>query len=155
MPTSHIDPKTYRTDISLGHLLKTCSALMHDAGAMTLSAHDLTLAQWLVLMKLAEGATSARELCRDMRYDNGAIVRLLDQLEARGFVKRRRSGNDRRMIDLALTQVGQDKIDEILPAIVGCFNQVLRDFSRTEYRELLRLVSKLMDGLKSYTGSAE
>jgi DNA-binding MarR family transcriptional regulator len=151
MPVKHFDVRTFAAGRSLGYLLKMTHSLMHDAGAAALAGHDLTFVQWLVLFKLREGtAATASDLCRQMRYDNGALTRVLDQLEARGLIERRRSESDRRVVNLELTATGRRKVIELLPLIVDSLNDILGDFSKAEFSELVRLLNKLMDSLKAY-----
>ena len=154
MAVKHFDVKNFTAARSLGYLLKMCHSLMHDAGAAALAGHDLSFIQWLVLMKLREGtALTASSLCRQMRYDNGALTRLLDQLETRGFIERKRSEADRRVVNLELTAAGRRKVTELLPPIVDTLNTTLGDFSKAEFAELVRLLNKLMDNLKAYEQS--
>lgn len=151
MSVKHFDVKTFQASRSLGYLLKMSHSLMHDAGSAALAGHDLSFVQWLVLLILKEGtAVTASNLCRQMRYDNGAVTRLLDQLETRGFIERKRSEADRRVVNLELTAAGHRKVTELLPLIVDNLNNILGDFSKTEFAELVRLLGKLMDNLKSY-----
>ncbi len=149
--TKHFDVKTFSAARSLGYLLKMSHSLMVDAVTDALAGHDLSFIQWIVLMKLREGqAATASDLCRQMRYDNGALTRLLDLLESRGFVERRRSETDRRVVDLGLTAAGRRKVTELLPLVVDSLNDILGDFSKAEFAELVRLLNKLMDNLKAY-----
>lgn len=151
MTTKHFDVKNFTAARSLGYLLKMSHSLMLDAGAAAIAGHDLTFVQWVVLIKLREGtAATASDLCRQLRYDNGAITRLLDQLESREFIERRRSESDRRVVHLELTANGRRKVNELLPLIVDRLNLVLGDFSKTEFAELVRLLTKLIDNLKTY-----
>lgn len=146
--TRHYDVKTFRSSDSLGYLLKLSHSLMHDAAAAAFAGHDVSFAQWLVLMKLREGAAlTASDLCRVMRHDNGALTRLLDQLEARGYVARERSHEDRRVVELQLTAAGRDKVAELVPLVVHRLNSSLAGFSKAEFTEFTRLLNKLITDL--------
>ncbi|MFL6550887.1 MAG: MarR family winged helix-turn-helix transcriptional regulator, partial [Povalibacter sp.] len=108
MTVKHYDAKTFNAGRSIGYLLKMSQSMIHDAQAAAFAGHDLSFAQWLVLLKLKEGAAiTASDLCRQMRHDNGALTRLLDQLEERGFLERQRSEEDRRVVRLDLTTAGR------------------------------------------------
>jgi DNA-binding MarR family transcriptional regulator len=71
-------------------------------------ANNLTLAHWIILVYLARA-----ELCKqgDLMSGTGIAVgyltRLLDDLEAKGMIRRHRSSEDRRQILLALTDSGK------------------------------------------------
>ena len=150
MTVKHYDAKTFNAGRSLGYLLKMSHSLIHDAQAAAFAGHDLSFVQWLILLKLREGvAVTASDLCRQMRHDNGALTRLLDQLEERGFVERQRSDEDRRVVKLELTTAGRRKVAELLPLAVDGLNNAVSTFSKTEFADLVRLLSKLVDNLKA------
>jgi DNA-binding MarR family transcriptional regulator len=149
--------KTFTSAGSIGYLLKMSHSLMHDRAAEAFADHDVSFMQWLVLMKLREGtAMTASELCRKMHHDNGALTRLLDQLEQRGLIERERSDADRRVVKLQLTAAGRRKVAELIPLAVDRLNSGLAEFSKAEFQELTRLLNKLMvalgDGAQSGTG---
>src|SRR3974390_8334 len=73
-----------------------------------ISALEVTSAQYLILATLAQReADSAAQLCKSFSYDAGAMTRMVDRLEAKGLVERRRCPDDRRLINLELTEAGK------------------------------------------------
>jgi DNA-binding MarR family transcriptional regulator len=151
MSPKHYDVKNFTSARSVGYLLKMSHSLMHAAGAAAFAGHELSFMQWLALLKLREGtALTASSLCRLMHHDTGALTRLVDQLEERGLVVRKRSDEDRRVVMLELTEAGHRKVDELLPLAVDSLNTTLADFSKAEFAELTRLLNKLIDGLRAY-----
>jgi DNA-binding MarR family transcriptional regulator len=149
MARKHYDARTFSSAQSFGYLLKLAHALMHDAGAAAFEGHDLSFMQWLVLVKLREGISTASELCQIMRHDTGALTRLLDQLEERGYVERHRSTEDRRVVQLQLTAVGRRKTTELMPLVVDRLNTALGDFSKAEFDQFMRLLNKLIANLRN------
>jgi len=145
--TRHYDVETFTSANSIGYLLKLSHSLMHEAASAAFAGHDVSFIQWIVLTKLREGTLNASDLCRTMRYDNGALTRLLDQLEARGYVERERSQADRRVVELRLTPAGRRKVTQLMPLLVDCLNSSLASFSKAEFSELVRLLDKLIAGL--------
>ncbi len=152
MATRHYDPKTFQAGRSIGYLLKVSHSLLHDLQAQSFAGHDLSFVQWLILIKLREKPQlTASDLCRQMNHDNGALTRLLDQLEERGYVTRQRSEEDRRVVELGLTAAGRRKAEEMLPLGVNNLNAALDGFSKGEFAELIRLLNKFIDNLKVAT----
>lgn len=140
----HYDPYNFSPKNSLGYLLKTNHTLMHECADYVFSNHDITFIQWLALVKLKDGlAETASDLCRSMSHDNGAITRMLDQLENRGFVARERSQQDRRVVKLRITDAGRAKLAELTPPFIENLNNALAPFSAEEFSELNRLLGKL------------
>jgi DNA-binding MarR family transcriptional regulator len=148
MTAKHYDVKNFTSAGSIGYLLKLAHSLMHDKAAAAFAGHDVSFIQWLVLMKLREGtAMTASELCRKTHHDNGALTRLLDQLEERGYIERERSDEDRRVVKLQLTAAGRRKVASLVPMAVDSLNTGLAGFSKAEFQELTRLLHKLIDSL--------
>jgi DNA-binding MarR family transcriptional regulator len=135
---------------SVGYLLKRAHMLMLDQLEPVIADSDITITQWVVMMHLREGlAVNASDLCTQLRHDSGALTRLIDQLEARGLVQRERSREDRRAVELRLTDAGLKILETLLPKVIDRINFALRDFSRAEADELNRLLSKLIGSLES------
>jgi DNA-binding MarR family transcriptional regulator len=151
----HYRTETYLARSSVGYLLKRAHLLMLDQLESVVAGSDITITQWVVMMHLREGlAINARDLCAQLRHDSGALTRLIDQLEARGLVQRERSREDRRAVQLRLTDAGMEILAPLLPKVVDKLNFALRDFSRAEADELSRLLSKLIASLESVSAES-
>ena len=77
------------------------------------AAHDLTWAEYDVLLRLAKatGRTlTMTELARRLLISPSGLTRVVDGLERKGFVKRSRSNDDARVVSAALTDIGRDKV---------------------------------------------
>jgi DNA-binding MarR family transcriptional regulator len=144
----HYQAETYSARSSIGYLVKRAHALLIDQLESAMAGSGLTATQWVVLMHLRDGlAINASDLCVQMRYDSGALTRMIDQLEARGLVHRERSREDRRAVQLRLTDAGRDIVAGLIPSVVQKFNFSLREFSRAEVTEFTRLLTKLITTL--------
>lgn len=66
----------------------------------------VTPAQCVLLQTLAEGERDISSLADQARVTKGAITRLVDGLEARGWVARGRAENDGRRVLISLTAEG-------------------------------------------------
>jgi len=78
---------------------------------------------------------------RKIDVDTGAMTRMLDRLEAKGFVSRNRSDEDRRVVKVELTKAGHEIVKLIPPTICSVLNFHLRGFSEQEFetfKDLLR-----------------
>jgi len=149
MPTQHYDSETYLARNSVGYLLKRAHLQLADRIEPALQAYDFTFTQWVILMHLRDGlALNARELCTQLRHDSGALTRVIDQLESRGFVSRERSRKDRREVQLQLTAEGRGAVERTIPAVVGCLNTALAELTREEVATLTRLLTKLTVSLE-------
>jgi DNA-binding MarR family transcriptional regulator len=145
MSEPYYDSATYAVRNSVGYLIKRAHSLCLDALEPGLASLDLTYVQFGVLMAVRdEIALTPRDLCWTLRHDSGAMTRVLDQLETRGLIERRRSAEDRRAVDVQLTAAGLAKVEEVVPLVVDRLNGALAEFTHAEVEELLRLLIKLV-----------
>jgi DNA-binding MarR family transcriptional regulator len=141
----HFNPKTFHLRESVGYLVKHAQAVMRDRIEAVFASQGITFQHWVVLMHLRDGlATSIAELCRETRHDSGAMTRLIDQLEERGFIGRRRQAADRRVVDLALTSAGRKMVESLIPLATETLNDVLADFSRAEVKQLQDMLRRII-----------
>lgn len=73
----------------------------------------LTSPQLWAIKVLAEAAPiKVSELARRMYLHPATVVGILDRLETRGLVTRKRSQEDRRVVDIDLTALGKDLVNK-------------------------------------------
>ncbi len=136
--------QTYRQEESVGAAMKgVMNSISHQVDRR-LVAHDLTHAQWVPLFKLAHGECgTVAELARTLQSDPGAMTRALDRLEAKGLVARVRSSEDRRVVNLELTDAGRE-VAAVVPAVLAeVLNLHLAGFTEAEWRSLLGMLGRM------------
>lgn len=110
---------------------------------------DLRFTQFLILKRLAMlGPMSATELARAVELDGGAMTRQLDQLEGKGYLRRRPHEQDRRALRIELTDAGA----ELWQQLTGCNERVLqaaqRSLSETESKHLHDYLARVLHALR-------
>lgn len=142
---SFYQPGQYRPQESVGYLMKKVISSILVQADTRLSCCELTYAQWLPLYKLVmnEGHTMAG-LARDLEIDPGAMTRSLDRLEAKGLVRRERSTEDRRVVNLVLTDEGRAMAAQVPPVLADVLNGHLAGFSDDEWRQLLSFLTRML-----------
>jgi len=98
----------------------------------------------LMLIEANPGITQSR-LAQAMALDRSTMVGVLDALEARGWVERRK-GEDRRTNGLWLTRVGRMLLARVKRRIADHEARVTARLSRSERARLLVLLTKLCPG---------
>ncbi len=93
----------------------------------------------LVLIDRHPGSTQ-RALARRMPADPGNLVELLDRLEARGHIARRRDLADRRRRTLELTPAGKRLLERAITASADAEREVLAPLDDRE-REALEAIA--------------
>lgn len=97
----------------------------------------------LILVEANPGITQSR-LAEAARRDRSTMVGVLDQLEARGVIERRR-GIDRRSNGLWLTRRGRAFLTRALERIAAHEHRIAARLSAAEHRQLLALLGKIAD----------
>jgi DNA-binding MarR family transcriptional regulator len=139
-------PETWRPEESIGYLMKRIIATVADAVDHELAPTGLTSAQWVPLLKVYLGeASTVAELARHCTLDAGAMTRTLDRLEAKGLVKRVRSSEDRRVVNLELTDEGRATAQKIPAALCRVQNAHLRGFTEEEWKLLKGMLRRILD----------
>jgi DNA-binding MarR family transcriptional regulator len=149
MPKQHYRPETFRARDSIGYLIKRSQRLMQDRIEGLFADQGCTLQQWVVMMHIRDGlALTVADLCRELHHDSGAMTRLIDQLEERDLIERRRNPQDRRVIELSLTDSGNELIATLIGIVTEALNVALDDFTRDEVKLLQALLRKLIGRLE-------
>jgi DNA-binding MarR family transcriptional regulator len=131
------DKKDFKPREAIGALIGLARKTIIAKIDAELAPLDVSAAQWIVVLLVGENAVpSATALCEKMAYDPGAMTRLLDRLESKGIVRRVRDPEDRRTIQLELTDSGKALYPKIISAMVDVNNSLLRGFSRDEVSQL-------------------
>jgi DNA-binding MarR family transcriptional regulator len=105
----------------------------------------LSFTQWVTLMSLRNKGPrlSATHLSREVGHDMGALTRVIDGLEKSGHVRRERSLEDRRAVQISLTDKGLRDAEAQLGIIVDLQNKLLEPFSKSEADTLVLLLQRL------------
>lgn len=73
----------------------------------------VTPAQCVLLQTLRSGSWDVSSLAAQNRVTKGAMTRLIDGLEARGFVQRTQNAEDARRFEITLTKSGAREADRL------------------------------------------
>ena len=149
-------PDSYKPDESVGYLMRRILNAVAAEVESELEPTGLTNAQWVPLIKLYMGsASTVAELARECSLDTGGMTRLLDRLEAKGLVRRVRSSEDRRVVNLELTDDGRAAAKEIPAILCGVQNDHMRGFSVEEWQTLKSLLRRILDNAKAIQAERE
>ncbi len=157
-PCNFYSPSSYRAEESVGHLMKRVLMSIVSHADKRLGEHGLTSAQWGPLLRLQNvGPSTVAELARWLQVDAGAMTRLLDRLERKGLVKRVRSTEDRRVVQVELTEAGSAAIVEVPTVLADVLNAHLAGFSKTECIALKSYLLRMVatgEGLREASDAA-
>jgi DNA-binding MarR family transcriptional regulator len=104
----------------------------------------LTYTQYIVLLVLWEKKTATvGELCDTLMLDNGTLTPLLRKLQTAGYIDRRRSEKDDRVVVISLTEAGKDFQIQArdIPLKVGSCLDLPQEKAQTLYELLYELLN--------------
>lgn len=127
-PTRQNVARARRTRNRIGYRFMVLARRWRQAVDAELESYGLSHAAWRPLLKLAcfESPPRQHELADVLQIGHPELVRLIDQLEQKGFVTRQDASDDRRVKRVALTAAGRKLADQIDDIITGFERRVLR-----------------------------
>ena len=112
-----------------------------------LDPFDLTYTQYIVMMVLwEEKQINVKTLGEKLYLDSGTLTPLLKKLEAKGYVKRERSLQDERNLNVSITEEGE-RLKLLLQDVPGSM-QACVCLEKGEAAELHRLLNKILKVIK-------
>lgn len=139
------EARSFRSREALGALVGRTRKVIIEQLELELVPHGVSTAQSLVVLVVAQGtARTAAEACKLLSHDPGAMTRLVDRLEAKGFMRRVRGRGDRRSARLVLSPRGRQLFGKINAAQIAVYNRMLRGFTVAEARSLEALLRRVL-----------
>ena len=146
----------YKPDDSVGYLMRRIMSLVGHDIERAMEPGGLTNAQWVPLLKLSMGlASTVAELARECDLDAGSMTRLLDRLEAKQLCRRVRSSDDRRVVNIELTDAGRAAAKEIPQILCRVQNAHLAGFSVEEWQVLKGYLRRILDTAQTLSAAAD
>jgi DNA-binding MarR family transcriptional regulator len=152
--TQIYEVETYQPASCVGQLIYRVRAAQMSALDQELAQDpdlaplEISAAQYTIISVLAKrGVDSAAQLCKDLSYDAGAMTRMIDRLEAKGLVNRRRCPEDRRLVKLELTEAGLAALPKLRACSVRVLNRLLLGFSLAEARQLEGFMVRMLQNV--------
>jgi len=99
----------------------------------------------LTVLKMLEGVgdLSLSELSERIRAQNSTVTGIIDRMEREGLVLRERSKEDRRVINITLTEKGSRIAREVSVEPMEVLRASLESLSVAEMRELMKILTKI------------
>jgi DNA-binding MarR family transcriptional regulator len=126
-----------------GEIVRAIEADLAAQGA------DLKFTQFHVLKRLAyAGPMTATELARAVDLDGGAMTRQLDQLEAKGYLRRQPHEQDRRALRIELTEAGLALWRHLHESNVATLERAQKDLAANERSQLIDYLQRVLTALR-------
>ncbi|MFM2484493.1 MarR family winged helix-turn-helix transcriptional regulator [Celerinatantimonas yamalensis] len=133
------------SNVTLGHLIHRLNQYKDKLLTQHLAPLDITAQQFKVMLLLYRDKIKVcKDLSQELCIDAGATTRMIDRLEKKGLLIRLRDKQDRRRIQLRLTDQGLDLCQEFPQLIVDALNELTEDLSNDEVHQLEILIQRIV-----------
>ena len=138
-------------DVAIYILIRSCNVMMHERLGAILEPHKLTPLGYMTMMALysrAENLANPSELSDVTGETRGNMTRICDDLVDKGWMKRVPNVEDRRRVDISLTDAGMDLLSQLAPQLRKNADEFYqRTFTKTEKATLQQLLTKFSQAL--------
>ena len=143
----HYTAKNYDPTTSVGFGLTRARNVVIAEMDAALRDLDINTQQMGIILSLARQLVGTPfELSKLLDIDTGLMTRMLDKLEKQDILVRIRSVDDRRSVNLQLTDKGRAIAADIPARAPDVLNRRLQKFSAEEFTEFRRLLAKFLEG---------
>lgn len=131
----------------VGYHLRRAQGVVFDDFARTMAARRIAPGQFGVLVLIgANPGLSQSALARAVGVERSTMVGVIDRLQARGLVERRRSAADRRSYALGLSAAGRRLLTRLKPMVRRHERRVTKRLDDAEKATLIGLLRRLHGG---------
>ena len=106
---------------------------------------EITLTQVSVLRQLRDGPQTVGRLAHSVGLSPASMTRLIDRLERRGLVGRRRESDDRRVVEVRLEPEGEQLLGQAKVFRGSDLHQAVEAMTRDERRRLIAALKRLVE----------
>jgi DNA-binding MarR family transcriptional regulator len=131
-----------------GSLVHQVARELNTALDRQLAPFDLTAQQAALLLRAARQETSPSQLKALLGTDTAGMTRLLDRLEAKGLLNRRRHPDDRRSIVIEPTDQARALIPRVAPIFRRVNGQLLAGLTEPEVTQLTTTLQRMLDNIR-------
>ncbi|HET9149072.1 MAG TPA: MarR family winged helix-turn-helix transcriptional regulator [Alphaproteobacteria bacterium] len=135
-------------DGSIGYVLRDTYRSFTRVLQSKIAPHGVSIGQWYFLRVLwAQDGLTQRELSQRVGMMEPTTVTALNGMEKRGYVKRVRNANDRRKINIYLTDKGRALKARLLPFVPEINRLATRGIPESEMEHVRKLLAAMKKNL--------
>ncbi|MFD1955650.1 MarR family winged helix-turn-helix transcriptional regulator [Paenibacillus thailandensis] len=131
-------------DDSIGYLLGISYRKLTNLLQHRIRSYDMTPEQWSVLYRINErDGLIQKEIAERSGKDKPTTTRILDLLEAKGYIVKKPGEKDRRAFLVYITEAGKEVVAAITPIEKQLVEEATVSLSDNEYAYLLELLARI------------
>jgi DNA-binding MarR family transcriptional regulator len=101
----------------------------------------------LMMIESTENQCTQQYICNQLNLDKVSMVRILDHLDEKGYIKRVTNPEDRRERWIQLTPKAVKELPHIREAVMQMNDKAFEGFKKTEREEFYRMMQKVYDNV--------
>ena len=137
-------PSASGLEVHLGYWLRLVSNAASGDFAQSLQARRTSVAEWVLLRQLYDSSRATPgELADALTMTRGAISKIIDKLESKGWIRSRIKPEDNRVQLLSLTAAGRRIVPELVEIADRNDDRFFASLDPGERQTLRRLLGKL------------
>ncbi|MFH1339450.1 MAG: MarR family transcriptional regulator [Candidatus Omnitrophota bacterium] len=122
--------------------------LLRGLRAGFIASPQVTTSQMVTLIRIYEKATTRLgNLSREMRVSPPTITGVVDRLVRNGYLRRTQDEEDRRAVNVGLTDKGKKFVEKILSEINKRWYKILARLTEEERENYLRILKRIVEVL--------
>lgn len=117
--------------------------ISHDFSVIYKEMYGISRAEWRVVAHLAHACSvSVREIHKRADMDKSKVSRAAARLETEGYIRKRASAKDKRLLELSLTEKGREMMAVLEPLALEFEQEFLEklDKDATEFRRAINML---------------
>lgn len=115
----------------------------------SIASKDLSFSDSVFLVNIGEREGISQEtIAANLAIDKAAIARSVKSMEQKGFLRTKKSGNDKRVKELYLTDTGKELLQYMLHLQEEWLKQVLASLTSSEIEAFERMIDDMSEKAK-------
>ena len=132
-------------DLQPGYAIRRLHQISVGIFLQSVGEGGVTPVQYAALQVVSnQPGIDQRTLARNIALDTSTTGGVVDRLEARGWLERRTSPQDRRARQLFLTRAGDQTLAETIPAMLRAQEQILAPLTESQRKAFMRMLQVLV-----------
>lgn len=132
-------------DLQPGYAIRRLHQISVGIFLQSVGEGGVTPVQYAALQVVSnQPGIDQRTLARNIALDTSTTGGVVDRLEARGWLERRTSPQDRRARQLLLTRAGDQTLAETIPAMLRAQEQILAPLTESQRKVFMRMLQVLV-----------
>ncbi|MBN2289063.1 MAG: MarR family transcriptional regulator [Candidatus Glassbacteria bacterium] len=133
-------------DLRILNFLRRITRAVDIQSRKVAAVYGITVPQVVCLVKIVEeGSTTITSLSKSVYLSSSTVVGILDRLEEKGLIERRRDRVDRRLVHLTATKKGRDLVDKTPSLVQESLCNAFRDLPELEQATIALSLERIVE----------